>query len=101
MQEYYGAWIKSSHRNVAVCNDCHTPPGFTRKYFTKAYNGFWHSYAFTTGDFPDVLQIKPRNSAVTQESCQKCHMEMVQALRGAHGSSAPCVSCHLDVGHLH
>ena len=25
MQEYLDAWIKSSHKHVAVCNDCTTP----------------------------------------------------------------------------
>lgn len=27
MREQYDGWVKSSHRAVAVCNDCHTPPG--------------------------------------------------------------------------
>ncbi len=27
MTDHYAAWTKSSHRAVAVCNDCHTPPG--------------------------------------------------------------------------
>ena len=27
MQEQFSGWLKSSHRAVAVCNDCHTPPG--------------------------------------------------------------------------
>lgn len=31
MQEYYDGWLKSSHRSVAVCNDCHTPAGFFGK----------------------------------------------------------------------
>lgn len=26
-------------------------------YLAKASNGFWHSLAFTTGTFPDPLQI--------------------------------------------
>ncbi|HEX6063808.1 MAG TPA: NapC/NirT family cytochrome c, partial [Longimicrobiales bacterium] len=25
MSEHYAAWTKSSHRAVAVCNDCHAP----------------------------------------------------------------------------
>jgi len=51
MEDHYRAWMKSSHRAVAVCNDCHTPPGFVSKYTTKAINGFNHSLAFTTGRF--------------------------------------------------
>ena len=51
MHEHYSAWLKSSHRAVATCNDCHTPAHLVVKYYTKADHGFWHSYAFTTGDF--------------------------------------------------
>ena len=36
MTEQYNGWIKSSHRNVAACNDCHTPPGLVPKYYVKA-----------------------------------------------------------------
>jgi cytochrome c nitrite reductase small subunit len=43
MQEQYDGWIKSSHRSVATCNDCHAPADFIGKYSTKAQNGFWHS----------------------------------------------------------
>lgn len=40
MQDYYDAWIKSSHRAVAVCNDCHAPhDNMVRKYYVKADNG--------------------------------------------------------------
>ena len=49
MQDQFSGWVKSSHRSVAVCNDCHTPPGLVGKYATKGQNGFWHSYYFTTG----------------------------------------------------
>src|SRR5688572_28285981 len=55
MQEHYDGWLKSTHRSVATCNDCHTPPGVVGKYWTKADNGFFHSLAFTTGDFPEPL----------------------------------------------
>src|SRR5688572_18049051 len=48
MREQYDAWSRSSHRAVAVCNDCHTPTGFIRKYAAKASNGYHHSLAFTT-----------------------------------------------------
>ncbi|MGH7595818.1 MAG: NapC/NirT family cytochrome c [bacterium] len=51
MSEHYSGWIKSSHRAVAVCNDCHTPPGFVAKYATKASNGFWHSFLLPPANF--------------------------------------------------
>ena len=58
MRDHLDGWYKSSHRSVATCNDCHTPAGFVPKYFTKAEHGFFHSLAFTTGDFHDPIQIK-------------------------------------------
>jgi len=65
MQPQYDSWQKSGHRHVAVCNDCHLPPTFTGKLITKADNGFFHSVAFTTGDFHEPIQIKARNRRVT------------------------------------
>ena len=50
MGDYLTAWEQSSHRNVAVCNDCHAPHDVLGKYATKAINGWNHSVAFTTGD---------------------------------------------------
>ena len=103
MSDHYDGWRHSSHRSVAVCNDCHTPPGFIPKYMTKASNGFWHSFAFTTGRFPEPLRIKPHNREVTERACRKCHAPIVSAI-DSHGgggdSSLSCVRCHANVGHL-
>lgn len=103
MDAYYTAWLKSSHRSVAVCNDCHTPHGLVPKYATKASNGFWHSFAFTSGRFPDPLRIKPSNHDVAERACRKCHAEITQAIEGPHEgeNETSCVSCHRDVGHMH
>src|SRR6188474_2737792 len=65
MQEQYDGWIKSSHRSVATCNDCHTPPSVVGKYTTKALNGFWHSFYFTTGTYQDPIRITRRNEKIT------------------------------------
>jgi cytochrome c nitrite reductase small subunit len=101
MQEHYDAWVKSSHHSVATCNDCHTPPGLIPKYLTKADNGFWHSFGFTTGRYPDPLRIKPHNLKVTEKACRKCHAELSSAIEGPHrpGMETSCVRCHKDVGH--
>ncbi len=56
MNDQYDAWQKSSHRAVAVCNDCHTPHGLGPKYLTKGLNGFWHSYAFTLAGIPTLCR---------------------------------------------
>lgn len=104
MQDQYDGWQVSAHRSVAVCNDCHTPPGLIPKYVTKASNGFWHSYAFTTGDFHEPIQIKERNRKVTEKACRKCHGPMTLAIEGPEGphragQEIACLRCHSDVGH--
>lgn len=102
MREHYDGWIKSSHRAVAVCNDCHTPPGVVAKYATKASNGFWHSFAFTSGKFPDPLRIKPHNREVTERACRKCHQAIVEAMDGTAPAreALSCIRCHREVGHF-
>jgi cytochrome c nitrite reductase small subunit len=101
MQPQYDQWQASSHRSVAVCNDCHTPPGLVPKYATKALNGYFHSYAFTTGDFHEPIQITGRNRRVTEQACRKCHAELTTAIEGPHrpGQELACLRCHWDVGH--
>jgi len=100
MREYYTAWQKSSHRSVAVCNDCHTPSGLIPKYVVKGRNGFWHSYYFTTGGYPDNIQITPGNHDVAEGSCQKCHAALTLAMAPGHGPKAVgCIRCHGTVGH--
>lgn len=102
MREQYESWMKSSHGKVAVCNDCHTPPGVIPKYATKALNGFFHSLAFTSGRFPDDIIITPRNHRVTERSCLKCHEDVVVGIRGTrtHRDDISCVACHRTVGHM-
>ena len=124
MNEHLDAWFKSSHHAVAACNDCHTPHNFIGKYVTKARNGFWHSFYFTTGRFPDPLRITEDNREVTEGACRHCHGEIVAAidppLRHAEApaprvmsdsivvASVPstgagdmsCIRCHRYVGHL-
>ena len=102
MQDHLDAWIKSSHHAVAVCNDCHTPHNFVGKYWVKALNGFHHSLAFTTGNFPDAIMIKPGNRVVAEQSCRSCHADMVARIDAfGHGPQAlDCVRCHESVGHM-
>ena len=103
MREQYDGWTASSHRAVATCNDCHTPHGLVPKYTTKALNGFWHSFAFTTGRFHEPIRINARNRAVTEGACRHCHADIVHAVDAvpkAAGALA-CIHCHNSVGHLH
>ena len=80
MQAQLDAWSRSSHHQVAVCNDCHTPKGLVGKYWTKALNGWHHSRAFTTGDFHEPIMIKASNLAVTEARCRSCHVAVVEAI---------------------
>jgi len=102
MRDHYAAWLKSSHRAAASCNDCHTPASLLPKYATKASNGFWHSFAFTTGRFPEPLRIKPHNREITDRACRVCHQDITEAIDGPHpwGEKLSCVRCHATVGHL-
>jgi cytochrome c nitrite reductase small subunit len=123
MSEHFAAWTKASHHAVATCNDCHTPHDLAGKYAVKAINGFWHSFYFTTGGYPDPLRITPRNRAVTESACRYCHAEITDAIDQGPGtisrappsvtaraasSPAPaahagepisCIRCHQYVGH--
>jgi cytochrome c nitrite reductase small subunit len=103
MREQYAAWSRASHRSVAVCNDCHTPPGLVAKYATKASNGFRHSWAFTLGRFETNIQITPRNHDVTEAACRECHGDVVEVIElgTTRNEALSCLSCHGDVGHLY
>jgi cytochrome c nitrite reductase small subunit len=101
MQGHYDSWQKSSHHGVAVCNDCHLPPDILGKLITKTDNGMLHSLAFTTGNFHEPIQIKPRNARRTQRACLHCHEDITHALAPVEkgGDMLSCVHCHKSVGH--
>ncbi|TMA73897.1 MAG: cytochrome c nitrite reductase small subunit [Deltaproteobacteria bacterium] len=103
MREQFDGWVKSSHRSVATCNSCHTPHRFFAKWFVKAENGFRHSFAFTTGRFPEPIRIVPADLKVTESTCRSCHAAIVDAIDSQHapGRELSCVRCHRNVGHLH
>jgi cytochrome c nitrite reductase small subunit len=103
MNEQYDGWVKSSHRGVAVCNDCHVPHNVVGKYVTKARNGFWHSYYFTTGTFPEPIRALPASRTIAEANCRRCHGPVVDAMgTPAHAGSRDisCIRCHGSVGHL-
>jgi cytochrome c nitrite reductase small subunit len=101
MQGHFDSWINSSHSGVAVCNDCHVPHNAVGKWITKADNGFFHSLAFTTNDFHEPIQIKPRNRRVTQNACLHCHGDVVHNMLPVEptGDMLNCIHCHADAGH--
>ncbi|OQA47110.1 MAG: Cytochrome c-type protein NrfH [Chloroflexi bacterium ADurb.Bin325] len=103
MRDQYDAWNRGSHKAVAVCNDCHTPHNnIISKYAVKGINGFRHSYAFTTGDFHEPIQITAMNRDVTEHACLYCHGNFVADIAHADSENpTDCLTCHEGVGHDH
>jgi cytochrome c nitrite reductase small subunit len=104
MQEHYDAWLKSSHGKFATCNDCHAPHDFVGKYYCKGRNGFFHSLAFTTGWFPDQIQMHEYNHNVVEDNCRYCHQDLTHQMDPLPGPSGKvertsCLHCHSTVGH--
>ena len=103
MNDQYAGWIKSSHHSAATCNDCHTPHNLFGKYAVKASNGFFHSFYFTTGKYPDIIQITKFDREVVENACRHCHSAITQAIDPASGHGTAegihCTRCHISVGH--
>ncbi len=101
MTNEYRGWTVSSHRAVATCNDCHMPDAPLQKVVAKLSNGFWHSFAFTTGRYPEHIRIKPHNRDIAEKNCRRCHSEIVAHIDRAHSGTdeLKCTGCHADVGH--
>jgi len=103
MNEQYDGWLKASHRAVTVCNDCHVPQHLAGKYWTKARNGFWHSYYFTSQTFEEPIRATATSRAIAEANCRRCHDEVVQAMgtpSHAGHDELSCIRCHGSVGHL-
>lgn len=100
MREQFDAWNHSTHKQVAVCNSCHTPKGLFGKYLTKGINGWNHSVAFTTGKFSDPLRIRPFNRKIAIANCIRCHQGLIsRMLNNVQGQQLDCLACHGNVGH--
>ncbi len=101
MREYYDGWNRSTHKAIAICNDCHAPhDNVMHKYAIKGINGLRHSYAFTTGDFPEPLRITALNRDVTQRACLTCHADLTVTISHQDDPQpTDCLRCHAGVGH--
>ena len=101
MNDQYASWSKGPHHGNATCVECHLPHDFLPKYVAKAENGYHHSKGFTLEDFHEPIMIKPRNAAILQQSCLRCHGDFVhEVVAGSKtGSDIRCVHCHRRVGH--
>jgi len=102
MENQYSGWMKSSHHSVATCNDCHTPHDLVGKYATKAENGFWHSFYFTTGAYPENIQAREKSRRITENACRRCHADIAADTASPHAGvgTLSCTQCHGHVGHM-
>ncbi len=104
----YTTWAHSSHREAAVCNDCHVPhENVVRKYYFKANDGARHATIFTLGTEPQVIQMKEAGIQVVQNNCERCHWEQISRVSIADvsgenymtGQGKLCWGCHREVPH--
>lgn len=102
MDQQYSGWLKSSHHSVATCNDCHTPHNLIGKYATKAENGFWHSFYFTTGRYPENIHAREVSRKITENQCRRCHADIAGDVASPHAGDGglSCIQCHGHVGHM-
>jgi cytochrome c nitrite reductase small subunit len=100
MRDVFTAWTRGSHRNVATCNDCHTPhDSLVSKYASKALNGFNHSLAFTLGGFHEPIRATTLNRDIARENCMYCHAAVTSQMSHVGGEATDCLACHARVGH--
>jgi cytochrome c nitrite reductase small subunit len=102
MNPQYEAWQQSGHRHVATCVDCHLPHAGIEKWMAKADHGFRHSTAFTLLNFKEPIEITPRDRALVQENCVRCHEALIDAVSITHAApreTLDCLHCHAAAGH--
>jgi cytochrome c nitrite reductase small subunit len=102
MTEQYEAWLKSGHRHVATCVDCHLPHAGLAKWLEKGNQGFRHSTAFTLQNYKEPIEITPRDLALVQVNCLRCHGALLHAVSegpGPRREELDCMHCHAGAGH--
>lgn len=108
MTPQYATWQKSSHREVATCNDCHVPQdNVFKKYYFKAKDGLYHASVFTTRGEPEVIRMHEAGNEVVQNNCIRCHEDQVTdaamtatvANHKEHRTTRKCWECHQEVPH--
>ncbi|RZS97863.1 cytochrome c nitrite reductase small subunit [Cecembia calidifontis] len=108
MTPQYITWTRSSHREVAHCNDCHVPhDNMANKYFFKAKDGLYHSTVFTLRAEPQVIRALEPSIQVIQANCIRCHENQVTDAKLAsfvdnhivHRTDRICWECHREVPH--
>ena len=100
MRHQLEAWEKGSHARVASCNDCHAPhDNLPAKLAVKGLNGLKHSWAFTTGFFPEPIRVTDLNRRVAEAACLHCHNDFTHSIQAVSAGEPGCLRCHAGVGH--
>jgi cytochrome c nitrite reductase small subunit len=108
MAPQYATWSHSSHRQVAVCNDCHVPHrNLFEAYFFKAKDGLRHAAIFTLRREPQVIYAIPASVNVIQHNCTRCHKKLLADPKILSMNSGYltyrterlCWDCHREVPH--
>ncbi|HXV20093.1 MAG TPA: cytochrome c nitrite reductase small subunit [Desulfuromonadales bacterium] len=109
MNAHYATWQHSSHRDSAICVDCHLPRNsFIDKLLAKSRDGYNHSLAMTLGSYGNNLRIKGNAAKRIQTNCISCHQEVVSRMMANsepyHQESGipmgrPCWECHRSLPH--
>ena len=86
-------------RHADASNKAADPGGW----MAKAEHGWNHSYAFTTQDFHDPIEVKPKSFKDLQRNCIRCHGEITSEIADHKNLTDQdpinCIRCHSNVGH--
>lgn len=109
MLSAYNTWHKSSHRENAVCADCHIPhENLVRAYAAKASDGLRHSFKFTFNLYPETLKTSADAKSTIQHNCIRCHENIVGQgpaynaailYKNHQDKDRLCWECHRNVPH--
>ncbi len=100
MRDELNGWLAGSHKDVATCNDCHTPHDFVGHYLAKATNGVRHATFFTLDMVPNPIQATGHTKDVVRDNCLRCHGEMTSLIsHEGEADETDCLRCHDRVGH--
>lgn len=107
MKPEFATWQHSSHREKAVCNDCHVPQdNIFNKYYFKAKDGLRHATLFTLRQERQVIFIEDAGKSVVQKNCIRCHDDLNKEVKTdisfeehKKGDGKLCWDCHKEVPH--
>ncbi len=104
----YETWLHSSHRENAMCNDCHVPhDSMVKKYVFKAQDGLRHATIYSLRKEPQVIRMHESGQEVVQSNCIRCHEQLLDGNNLIHGdypqyiqgNAKLCWQCHREVPH--